>query len=171
VVVSHDRYFMNRVVTETVEVGLRALLRYPGDYDAYLEAKAREGGGPDGSPEAAPPRTRPLDGGRGFPPVAGPKTREQKRAEAEARQRRSRETGPHRRRLAEVEAAIDSLEERLAGLSETQADPGAYRDAERARALAAERSGLEGRLAALYEEWSELGEVIARLESGEPGPE
>jgi ATP-binding cassette subfamily F protein 3 len=36
VVVSHDRYFLNRLVTAIVELGPEGLTRYPGDYDDYL---------------------------------------------------------------------------------------------------------------------------------------
>ena len=36
VLVSHDRYFLDRVVTAIAEVGLRTLTTYPGSYSAYL---------------------------------------------------------------------------------------------------------------------------------------
>ena len=40
VVVSHDRYFLDRAVDEIVELEQGALLRYPGNYSAYVTAKA-----------------------------------------------------------------------------------------------------------------------------------
>ena len=36
VLVSHDRFFLDRVVTSIAELGLRTLTRYPGSYSAYL---------------------------------------------------------------------------------------------------------------------------------------
>jgi ATP-binding cassette subfamily F protein 3 len=39
VLVSHDRYFMDRVVTRIAEVGLRTLTPYVGTYSEYLEAR------------------------------------------------------------------------------------------------------------------------------------
>ena len=38
--VTHDRYFLDRVVTRMIEVGVGELTPYPGGYTEYLEAKA-----------------------------------------------------------------------------------------------------------------------------------
>jgi ATP-binding cassette subfamily F protein 3 len=165
-VVSHDRYFINRVVTETLEVGPNELLRRPGDYDEYERARARELEAAAAASVAALEREEPArdaaagDGnGRG-----GPKTREQRRAEAEARQALSRRLRPTRKRLAAVEAEIAELEARVAEVNQAQADPEIFRDAERARELAHDRREAELRLESLYEEWSELGERISGIE-------
>ena len=40
VVVSHDRYFLDRTVDEIVELEQQSLQRYPGNYSAYVAAKA-----------------------------------------------------------------------------------------------------------------------------------
>ena len=40
VVVSHDRYFLDRAVDEIVELEQQTLQRYPGNYSAYVTAKA-----------------------------------------------------------------------------------------------------------------------------------
>ncbi|HXW07311.1 MAG TPA: ABC-F family ATP-binding cassette domain-containing protein [Vicinamibacterales bacterium] len=42
ILVSHDRFFLDAVVTRTTEIGLRRLTDYPGNYSAYLrEREAR----------------------------------------------------------------------------------------------------------------------------------
>jgi ATP-binding cassette subfamily F protein 3 len=166
-VVSHDRYFINRVVTETLEVGRDELVRRPGDYDEYERARAREveaaeaAGAGAASRRAAASAAREVSGETGG---GGPKSREQRRAEAELRQELSRRLRPTRKRLTAVEAEIAELESRVAEINEAQADPEVFRDAGRARELAHERREAELRLDSLYEEWSELGERMAGIE-------
>ncbi len=52
VLVAHDRYILDRVPTEVIEVGQAAAHRYPGNYEDYLLAKTRDG---DAPPVAASP--------------------------------------------------------------------------------------------------------------------
>jgi ATP-binding cassette subfamily F protein 3 len=44
-VISHDRYFLDRVVDRVVELEDGALAEYPGDYTYYAEHKERQAGG------------------------------------------------------------------------------------------------------------------------------
>jgi ATP-binding cassette subfamily F protein 3 len=43
-VISHDRYFLDRIVERIVELEEGALSEYPGDYTYYAEEKARRTG-------------------------------------------------------------------------------------------------------------------------------
>lgn len=40
IVVSHDRYFLDRMVTKIVEVSMNKIFEYPGNYSFYIENKA-----------------------------------------------------------------------------------------------------------------------------------
>jgi ATP-binding cassette subfamily F protein 3 len=90
------------------------------------------------------------------------RTREAKRATAEARQRKSREVAPLRTRLKETEAEIARIEVRVRDLADQMANPDLYKDGDRAREVARERKDLEGQVAALYGRWEELA---VRLEA------
>ena len=87
---------------------------------------------------------------------------EAKRAETEARQRKSREMGPLKARLKETEAEIARIEARVRDLTDQMANPEIYKDGERAREVACERKGLEGQAGSLYGKWEELA---GRIES------
>jgi ATP-binding cassette subfamily F protein 3 len=191
--ISHDRYFINRIATKVVEVRDHRLWEYAGDYDYYLE-KAEEQRStsqrPAGAPAAASQEPRAADGGRpaaprgagpaATAPPAGtrqraapavepkPRTREAKRAEAEARQRKGRELAPLRARLREVEDDIARAEARVQALTDLMADPELYKDGERAREAARERKELEDGLGSLYGKWEELA---LRLEHARGGGE
>ena len=39
--VTHDRYFLDRVVNQIVELDRRQLISYPGNYSKYLEGARR----------------------------------------------------------------------------------------------------------------------------------
>jgi ATP-binding cassette subfamily F protein 3 len=98
--------------------------------------------------------------------TARPRTKEGRRAEAEARQRKSREIAPLRTRLKELEAEIAKIEARARDLTDQMANPDLYRDGDRAREVARERKALEEQAAALYGKWEELA---LRLENSATG--
>jgi ATP-binding cassette subfamily F protein 3 len=99
---------------------------------------------------------------RGSGEASKARTREAKRAVAEARQRKSREVAPLRARLKETEAEIARIEARVRDLTDQMANPDLYKDGDRAREVARERKDLDGQVASLYGKWEELA---VRLEA------
>jgi ATP-binding cassette subfamily F protein 3 len=180
--ISHDRYFINRIATKVVEVRDGRLWEFAGDYDYYLEKREE-------SPE---PRAESREPGAGYPrdsaggrepsglrgavqamKRAAPKdqsperaekarTKEERRAEAEARQQKSRAIAPLKARLKELESEIAKIEARVRDLNDQMANPDLYRDSGKAREAARERKTLEEQAASLYGKWEELA---LRLES------
>ena len=146
VVVSHDRYFINRISTSIAEVGDGKVDVYPGDYDTFVERRRRV----EAEDEAA------ADAADDEPARARQGARELKRAEAEERNRRYREKQAAEQRLAPIEAEIAAIEERVRELAALQADPSVYRDARRAKDIGRERQEAEERLRALYSRWEEI---------------
>ncbi len=188
--ISHDRYFINRIATKVVEVKDGRLEEFVGDYDYYLEKRAespepraatggktsREPRATNGEETRAPSAERRQDTRAGKEPVspttpvtppAKPRTREGKRAEAEARQKKSRELAPLKARLREVEQEIARIEERVRDLTDQLANPDLYKDGERARDVARERKELEVQVGSMYSKWEELS---VRLEEAQGAP-
>jgi ATP-binding cassette subfamily F protein 3 len=144
VFISHDRYFVNRIATQVVDVDRGRLTTYLGNYDDYLSAKSRVEAPPAvAGPISAPARARdPGRGGRGGPVVAGNDL--------------AREVKGIQARLGTVETQIHELEARLAEIGRLLADPGLYRDGQRAREIAQSRKETEARVTGLMKEWEGL---------------
>ena len=135
--VSHDRYFLNRLVNRILFMGMGKSRLYEGGY-AYFERKRREErelGGNASSEDADKEGRR-----RAF----------QKKREAERSRARAE------RRLSEVEQAIYEAEEKIARIEETLAEEEVASDWNRLDRLLRERKEGTAKLEALLEEWEEL---------------
>jgi ATP-binding cassette subfamily F protein 3 len=156
VFISHDRYFINRIATGVVDVERGALVTYLGNYDDYLDAKARAAAGPaPPSAERAPARPRTAT-------PAAPARPERPRAAKSAKA--TKDVRELRRRLEEVERQIHAVEARLAEVGARLGDPLLYADGERARATAAERKHAEEQVMWLMRQWEELSTALAAHE-------
>jgi ATP-binding cassette subfamily F protein 3 len=191
--ISHDRYFINRMATKVVEVRDGRLWDFAGDYDYYIEKRAEsqepraasierraprggegsetEDRGPAGQGEGKPPSflSRAVSRVEPQPKPVKVAAKERRRAGAEVRQRKSRETGPLRTRLKELESEIAKIEARLRDLNDQMANPDLYRDGERVREVARERKDLEETAASLYGKWEELALRLESAMAGEDG--
>ena len=131
------------------------------DEDAPAKAPA--------SSERAPRRVHPVDGEAAAPtapaPAAsGPKTKEQKRAEAEARNRAYRAGHGGKKRLAIVEAELAELQTRHDALVALMAQPELYVDGAAFDAALAEYTEVKGRIPVLEAEWVTLADEVERAE-------
>jgi ABC transport system ATP-binding/permease protein len=141
VVVSHDRYFLDRTVEHIFRFeGGGHIREYPGNYSAFLEARRAEEKQPD-------PAARPE------PPAAKPARAEKKASDDPARRKLSFK---EQRELAELEARVSESERRLAE-SEAELSANAS-DAYLVAKLYAEREGLSEQLARDLDRWAELAE-------------
>ena len=178
VFVSHDRYFINKVATRVVSFREGRLQGYRGGYDDYLNA-LREAQAPVRSPQAATPtpREKPAkvpkggivpetpEAARHADPASAPRSsREQKRIEAETRNRRNRELRVHKERIGALEARIVPHEARLKEITSALGSPETYQEPGLARSLGEEKKNLEIELAHLYDEWEEATNDLQREE-------
>ncbi len=152
IVVSHDRYFLQRIPTRILELEREGLREYLGKYDYYLEKKSQVGSGKQYLSGMAGD----SDGDSSYATVktdAAQQRQLAKQREAEERRRK--------RLLAELEEKIAEYEAEISKLEEEMGDPANSLDyqllAELGEKLAKQKVLLEetyGRWAALEEEES-----------------
>jgi ATP-binding cassette subfamily F protein 3 len=142
IVVSHDRYFLNRVVDQLIvlEGDGRAQVIH-GNYDTYERMRALQ-------EAAAPSAARGKDGEPGKAAAASPA------AAAKKRKRRF----PYRK-VEDLEAEIAEGETRLQELERLLASPDLYREGERVKETTRAFSEIKAQLQQLYEHWEEAVEL------------
>ena len=162
--ISHDEHLVRAVATKVVDGRDGRGIIYDGDYDYYLskraelEAAAQEQQAPTarttGSKQAEKPVSGQDTGGRNV------KTKEQRRAEAEARNALNKALRSTKKRLKEVEDALEPARARYDELMELMASEELYADAKKFDAALAEYNALKKKIPALEEEWLELSEKL-----------
>jgi ATP-binding cassette subfamily F protein 3 len=170
--ISHDRYFINRIATTICEVDSGGLSLFPGNYDDYLARKAslaQEADPGDTKPArrsrrtAAPtraPRTSSPAGTMAAEPATGPRTRQQKRREAEARQRFSLASHDTAKKIEKIENRIGEEEKRLRLVEYEMSQPAIYQNPQKARGTARLQNEIKARIADLTARWEELSEKL-----------
>ncbi len=151
VIVSHDRDFLDPLVTSVVEFREGSIRGYPGNVSDFLEARDREA---DSGPRVA---------GGGTSGIPAPAGRERKRLEAEERQRRYEKTKPIKEEIARLEKAIEDKERLKADLERSLADPALYQDGEQVRRVTAQYRELQEKLNADYFRWNTLDRELERI--------
>jgi ATP-binding cassette subfamily F protein uup len=133
-VVSHDRWFLDRTVDRLFAFDNGELKRFEGNYSAYLEQV-------QANRSAATTTTTPAAGQVQRPPQAGPRRRSSK----------------EKRELAQIEADLPRWEAERSSLEQELA--GATTDYTRLETLTQNLAELSGRLQAAEERWLELSEL------------
>jgi ATP-binding cassette subfamily F protein 3 len=129
-IVSHDRYFINRLATRIIRLTPEGCQSYPGNYDAYLEKCQAE------TAVAAPPP---------------PKENAYKQRKELESARRKRQT-----RLTRLEEAIAEKETQVASLQEQMNDPEVAGDYAQLMAVTGDWETASKELEDLMTEWETL---------------
>ncbi len=165
VAISHDRHFLRGFAGTIWRVGGGRVKVYPGDY-AYYEWKHRqenEQARENSINEAIDEQSETSASTNGNRLGSGPKTKEQKRREAEIRNRLSQETKGLKKSIERCEKEIEKSESRKAEIEKKMMDPEFHQSAE-AGPVVKEYNILQHRIDELMDEWGELTE---KLESAE----
>jgi len=139
--VSHDRYFINRVATQVLELSEEGSTFYLGDYDYYLEKKAELEALVAAQAEAEPASSTEE--------VTGNDYHLQKQNQKELRK--------ITRRIEQLEAEMEELDQKIQAITETMHSTN---DAEDLVQLQSELDQLTIQQEAVMEEWSELSEQV-----------
>jgi ATP-binding cassette subfamily F protein 3 len=148
IIVSHDRYILNELVTEVIEVGRGHAFRYLGNYDEYLDKKDREATDRIEARVATPPP----------PPKKAPAVASDNGASRDASRGRDRDV----RRRMQIEAQIESKESDRAKIAVEMNDPNFYLARKDADQLIAKYEMLGAEIDKLYAELVGLDGADAR---------
>jgi ATP-binding cassette subfamily F protein 3 len=165
VIVSHDRYFVERLATKIIEIGGGGALVYPGTYSEFLWHKEKGSG--TISPEKGSGTisdARPKPAAQKQAQTARPKKvpdpisrEERKRAEAE-RRKEQKARDALLGRIATLEARIAEREAQVKELEAAMAAPGFYDDRDAARPIIDRHQALMWEVGDLMSQWEALQE-------------
>lgn len=140
IVVSHDRYFLERVTDQQYAILDRRLRHLPGGVDEYLQRRAAQ------SSSSARGAASPAESGTTGPaPAAAPTLTGADRRAAE-------------KELSSIDRRLEKLQGEISKILDAFAD--AHDDYDRLLTLQRRRDELEVEVATLEERWLELGEAL-----------
>lgn len=157
--ISHDRYFLDKLVNRVVELRKGQIIEYHGNYSYYLEK--RDTLEVNAQPRAA--ASPPLPEG-----IKGKKTKEQKRLEAEARQAISKDLNRLKKEVAALEDKISELETAKNHLEARMARPETYQDSQLAVSLQKEYASVNKDLQHYTGQWEKAQTALDQLLSRKP---
>lgn len=136
-VISHDRYFLNKVVTKIIELTSEGIKEYLGNYEYYLEKKNEVLYEDD------------EENGKTKTQLKVEKKKEKELLQIERNKRAV---------IKKIEAEINALEKEIENIDNTLCNPEIYENHEEILAFSKKREELNDNLNELYDKWIKLTE-------------
>ena len=140
IVISHDRYFLNKVISRIIELKEDGLTEYLGNYSYYIDKKQN------------PLRFEQLE------EMANGKTKTQIKEEKKKQRNSLKEEKAKKQAIKKIEDDIHKAETSLLELQEAQCLEEIYSNPSESERVNKEIKELEIKIEALYEEWEILNE-------------
>ncbi|HAT4364511.1 TPA: ABC-F family ATP-binding cassette domain-containing protein [Clostridium perfringens] len=143
IVISHDRYFLNKVINKIVELQENGLKTYLGNYNYYMDKKAN------------PNRYEDID-----EEINQGKTKTQIKEERKKKKSAEKSARALRAQLRDVEKLIPQKEEELEKLQEMLCNEEVYSNPEESVMVNKEINSVQEEIDSLYATWEELSESL-----------
>jgi len=159
IIVSHDRYFVEKLATKIIEIGHGQALVYPGTYKEFLWHKENKDSGLS-APGSRPPET-PKPKAKSPEPKAQspePASREARKQQEAERKKRDREAQALQKRITDLEGRIAEREIQIKELEALMASAGFYDDREGAKQVVDRHQALMWEVGDLMGQWEALQE-------------
>jgi ATP-binding cassette subfamily F protein 3 len=182
VIVSHDRYFVEKLATKIIEIGHGDAIVYPGTYTEFLWHKQQKEKAPSDTsptpkaesskPKAESPTSKAQSPQAADRKPAGPRgpalpandRDARKRQEAE-RRKQQRAAEALQKRIADLEGRIADREAKVKDLEAAMVAPGFYDDRQASKQVVEQHQALMWEVGDLMAQWEALQEHASQSES------
>ncbi|MEQ9266612.1 MAG: ABC-F family ATP-binding cassette domain-containing protein [Balneolaceae bacterium] len=154
-IVSHDRAFLDPIVNKVLEIQPGRIKTYLGNVSYFLDKKKEEA-------EAALSVEKVVAKNEARPELS---RKEEKRLEAERRNRFNKRIRPVKQKLEKVESDIEAKELRKAEIEAMMAETDFYDDAEQVKVVSLEYESIKNEITNLMFKWEEYSSQIEEIES------
>jgi ATP-binding cassette, subfamily F, member 3 len=148
-IISHDREFLDGIVNKVIEVRDKNIKIYPGNCSEYIERKREEAG---------------FGVNLNLNTNKHDNSKEQKRVEAEVRNKRYRISKPFKDKIAEIENSIKMKEEKVKEIEAKMLDESFFKDSSNIIKANSEFKQLKEELNDLYAEWMKNNNKLREME-------